>query len=330
MGQEDAGKRISTWEQLRSQFPPDKFNWSANAMEPLFEAYLGTDPEKALRFAGDMKAGFVAGGKSGAEKSAREWDKRRALAQVVVDVNRSLSQGKAEQAMALVEGLATERNSSNTAMVVRLKSQAMAAAGRTQDAYDSLLKQLAKAPDDETQAASLALGKRLGKTDAQVAADLNARLDAGSKPASPFTLQTYVPNETVSLDELKGKVVFVTFWFPGCGPCRAEFPHLEKAVEPFRNDEDFAYLGINIVRDQDEFVEPFMQQTKYSFTPLKSEQPVIDAYNKMGFAPYNLLIDRDGRIVYSGFMAHDADAEQMVQRMIGSLMARKASSTSLR
>ncbi|GAB3788202.1 redoxin family protein [Dyella agri] len=325
MGSESVAKRIALWEQLRATFPPEKFQWSANAMGPLFEAYLGTHPAKAAAFARQMKAGAAKGAKDQAERSVKEWDKRIALADTVVTVNRDLSQGKPDQAMAMLDKLATERMSSNAAMIVRLKAKVMASAGKKKEAYESLLKQQAKAPDGDTHAALQQYGKQIGKTNTQTEADLNALLDAGSKPATPFNLHTYTSNETVSLDKLRGKVVFISFWFPGCGPCRAEFPHLEEAVAPFRNSKDFVYLGINIDRDQDDYVDSFMQQTKYSFTPLKGEKPVIDAYDKMGLAPYNLLIDRSGRIVYSSFMATDADAGQMVQRMIGSLMARKAS-----
>lgn len=330
MDTEGASKRIAIWEKLRAKFPPGKFDWSAYAMAPLFEAYLATDPAKAADFARAMKAGAVKGTKSQTEKPAEEWDKRIVLADSVVAVNRDLSQGKADQAMVRLDKLATERTSSNTAMIVRLKARVMAADGKRKEAYESLLKQQAKAPDSETQAALQRYGKQLGRTSTQVEGDLNALLDAGSKPAIPFTLHTYAPAGTVSLAKLKGKVVFVTFWFPGCGPCQREFPHLEEAVEPFRNDKDFVYLGININRLQDDFVGSFMQQTKYSFTPLKGEEAVTQAYDKLGIAPYNLLIDRDGRIIYSGFMADDADGERVVRRMIGSLMARKASSVSSR
>lgn len=329
MRAENDRQRVAMWEQLRAKFPPQKFNWSANAMPSLFEAYLRIDPAKAANFAGAMKAGAAKGAKGEAEKSAKEWDKRIALANTVVAVNRDLAQGKSTQAMTVLNKLATERTSSNAAMIVRLKAQVLASAGKKQEAYDNLLKQLAKAPDRDTHAALQRYGKQLGKTNAQVEADLNAVLVAGSKPATPFKLHTYGSNETVSLDKLKGKVILISFWFPGCGPCRGEFPHLEEAVAPFRNDKDFAYLGINIVRDQDDFVDSFMQQTKYSFTPLKGEDAVTKAYDKMGFAPYNLLIDRSGRIIYSGFMAPDAEAGQVVQRMIGSLMARKTPSASL-
>jgi hypothetical protein len=81
------------------------------------------------------------------------------------------------------------------------------------------------------------------------------------------------------------------------------------------------YLAINGVRDQDEYVVPFMAGTKYSFTPLKGTEAVTgpDGYKVRGY-PSNFLIDRQGRIAYSNFRADDAGSELMVRRMIESLL----------
>jgi thiol-disulfide isomerase/thioredoxin len=111
----------------------------------------------------------------------------------------------------------------------------------------------------------------------------------------------------------------VTFWFPGCGPCRGEFPNFEHVVRKFQG-KDLVYLGINGIRDQDGYVESFMRGTRYSFTPLRGEEQVTKAY-KVGGYPENLLIDRDGRIVYAHFRTN-GDSEIVLQRMIESLLAR--------
>ena len=52
----DDAKRIAILEQLRQQFPPEKFNWSANGMSDLFDAYLRVDPAKALKLAQEMQS----------------------------------------------------------------------------------------------------------------------------------------------------------------------------------------------------------------------------------------------------------------------------------
>jgi thiol-disulfide isomerase/thioredoxin len=311
----DDAKRIALFEQLRTQFPPEKFQWSSGSASGLFEAYLRVDPTKAVKFAQEMQGG----------KESKEWAARRALAQTYIEVNQKVAAGKADEAVVLLDKLKDERYSSNAAMLVRLKAQVMANTGQVKGAYDSLLRQQAKWPEDETQAALETTGKQLNKTATQVHGDLKAILKAGAKIAPPFNLQQYASDDTVSLAKLHGKVVLLTFWFPGCGPCRAEFPHFEAVMQQFRG-KDVVYLGINSQRDQDEYVLPFMAKTKYSFTPLKSTSDATGSKGKeekdykVRGEPTNFLIDRMGRIVYRDFMIRDAHGELMVQRMIESVL----------
>jgi thiol-disulfide isomerase/thioredoxin len=232
--------------------------------------------------------------------------------------------GKAEDAVALLDKLSANPRSSNAAMLVRLKAQVMIKAGQSQGAYASLLKQQARWPEDATRAALEITGKQLNKTADQVRADLKGALDANAKLAPPFNLQQYGSAGTVSLAKLHGKVVLLTFWFPGCGPCRAEFPHFEAVMQQFR-EKDVVYLGINVGRDQDEYVLPFMAKTRYSFLPLKStpnaniEGKEAADYKVRG-EPTNFVIDPKGRIVYRDFMIDDADGESVVKHMIESVL----------
>jgi thiol-disulfide isomerase/thioredoxin len=68
-------------------------------------------------------------------------------------------------------------------------------------------------------------GPRVG----QPAPDLNG-VDFDGKP--------------LRLSDYRGKVVVVTFWFSGCGPCRAMIPHERELVERHR-DKPFALLSVN-------------------------------------------------------------------------------------
>jgi thiol-disulfide isomerase/thioredoxin len=314
----DDARRIAILEQLRQQFPPEKFSWSANGMSDLFDAYLRVDPAKALKLAQDMQSD------KGLAKESKEWAARVELAQTYIQVNQKVAAGKAEDAVALLDKLSANRDSSNAAMLVRLKAQVMVKAGQLQGAYASLLKQQANWPEDATRAALESAGKQLKKTADQVQADLKRALDATAKLAPPFNLQQYGSADTVSLAKLRGKVVLLTFWFPGCGPCRAEFPHFEAVMQQFRN-KDVVYLGINVQRDQDEYVVPFMKKTQFSFLPLKSTPDAniggkeSKDYN-VSYEPTNFVIDPKGRIVYRGFTIEGDDGESVVKHMIESVL----------
>ena len=311
----DDAKRIGYFEQLRSQFPPEKFPWSANGMPALFEAYLRVDPAKAMKLAQEMQGG----------KGSEEWASRGELAQTYIQVNQKVAEGKAADAVALLDKLSTNPRSGNAAMLVRLKAQVMIQAGQSQGAYASLLKQQAHWPEDATRVALESAGKQLNKTADQVHADLKRALDADAKVAPPFNLQQYGSADAVSLAKLRGKVVLLTFWFPGCGPCRAEFPHFEAVMQRLHN-KDVVYLGINVLRDQDEYVLPFMAKTQYSFLPLESTR---DAKNTTGKEtkdygvrgePANFVIDRKGRIMYRDFKINDAADEPVLKHMIESAL----------
>lgn len=305
-------KRIAVWEQARVDFPPAKFRWTASAMPGLFDAYLRTAPAKALGLAQE----FVALGGD----EAKMWEARAAFAQAFLDVRTHVAAGRFTEAAALLDKLPVDRRSSNPVMTLLLKAEVTAGAGNVPAAYDSLVQRYAASPEDEVRAALAGYGAKLGKTAAQVDADVWAKREAATKPAPAFELARYDTDAKVSLAGLRGKVVFVTFWFPGCGPCRGEFPHFENVVRKFQGNADLVYLAPNGIAKQDDYVLPFMAGTKYSFTPLKGGQSP-EAYGVRGY-PSNFLIDRDGRIVFTNFRAHDQQSELVLQRMIEALLAR--------
>lgn len=74
------------------------------------------------------------------------------------------------------------------------------------------------------------------------------------KPIDPNKFSfTNLNGEAVSLDEFKGKVVYVDVWASWCGPCRAEFPYSrqlhDRLTDKQKKDIVFLYLSIDEKED---------------------------------------------------------------------------------
>jgi len=301
-------ERIKVYEQLRTLYPPDKFSWSESGMSGLYDAYLlQNQPQKAQELATAMGTG---GG----------WPDKVALAVNMEKVQELVKQKKYKDAYQLLDKLTTPRYSRLVSQVALLRSTVLDASGDTKAAYDSLVSLEAKTPGDEVKKALATYGSKLGKNSKEIDNDIWAVRGKTIKTAPAFNLGLYTSNKTSSLADYKGKVVLMTFWFPGCGPCRGEFPHFETVLKKFKG-KDVVYLGINVFPDQDDYVLPFMEGTKYSFIPLRGNADWAQkTYNVRG-EPTNFLIDGDGRIVFSNFMIN-GDNEHMLELMISSMLAK--------
>ncbi|MEO6980670.1 MAG: TlpA disulfide reductase family protein, partial [Mucilaginibacter sp.] len=157
-----------------------------------------------------------------------------------------------------------------------------------------------------------------GKNEEQVVKDIAALRDSKAVAAYPFDLGLYTSDGKLSLKDLKGKVTLLTFWFPGCGPCRGEFPHFQAVIDKFKGDA-VEYVGINVLPEQDAYVLPFMKNTKFSFIPLRGNSEFAKQNYGVRGEPTNFLIDKDGKIVFKKFRIDGAN-HRTLELMIASLL----------
>jgi peroxiredoxin len=126
---------------------------------------------------------------------------------------------------------------------------------------------------------------------------------AGDKAAN-FKLEA-LDGSTVSLDQLKGKVVFLNIWATWCGPCREEMPSMETLYDELRTNRDFVMLAVSQDTKGRIVVAPYVEKNGYHFKVLLDpENKVGEAYDVSG-VPETFIIDREGRIVAHHMGAFD-------------------------
>ncbi|MFD2871695.1 redoxin family protein [Mucilaginibacter ximonensis] len=298
--------RIKCYQMLHDDFPKEK---TEAYMSSYFDVLLAANPEKARELAMEMKL-----------VNSAEWSDLLTQAESFIQGKKLMDQNQPAEALAILNKIKLARYSAySKERLLLLKAEATDQTGNHFAAYDMLMRVFVKDPSPELSAALYAYGAKSGKNDAAVKTDIYAELNADAKAATPFSLKKYIGEGKASLADYKGKVLLLTYWFPGCGPCRAEMPFFENVVKQYKS-RPLAYVGINIVPEQDEYVIPFHNSSGFSFTPL-AELKGRDKGNldNQGSAPTNFLLDQNGRIIFSDFSIH-AENETHLKMMIDLLL----------
>jgi len=110
----------------------------------------------------------------------------------------------------------------------------------------------------------------------------------------------------ISLQSLRGKVVYLDFWASWCGPCRVSFPLLAQ----LRNElgaSGFEVLAIN-VDEVEADARQFLSEVPVSYPVVRDgEGATPQAFGILGM-PTGYLIDRQGvvRDIHQGFRKSDS------------------------
>ncbi len=100
----------------------------------------------------------------------------------------------------------------------------------------------------------------------------------------------------VSLEDLKGKVVFINFWATWCGPCIAEMPSIQKLYDKFKDNPDVVFVLLETEGNKAKATK-FMEKRKLNL-PLYYPAGVFPTEFFRGSLPTTVILDQQGNIAH--------------------------------
>jgi len=113
------------------------------------------------------------------------------------------------------------------------------------------------------------------------------------REAPDFTLEDLDGN-SVRLNDLRGKVVFLNFWATWCPPCRAEMPDIETVYQEYK-DQDIVFLGIDIQQEPG-IVRDFIELGGYNWQMLLDKTGKVATSYNVRAIPTSYFVDKEGII----------------------------------
>jgi len=122
------------------------------------------------------------------------------------------------------------------------------------------------------------------------------------QPSPKFVNYENYAGGTTSLDDLKGKFVYVDVWATWCGPCKAEIPFLKEVEKNYHGKNiEFVSLSVDALKDHDKWKTMIAEEELGGiqvFADNSWDSQFVQDYLIKGI-PRFILIDPQGNIVSS-------------------------------
>jgi cytochrome c biogenesis protein CcmG/thiol:disulfide interchange protein DsbE len=117
---------------------------------------------------------------------------------------------------------------------------------------------------------------------------------APGEAAPTFALPT-ADAGPVSLEALRGRVVYVDFWASWCGPCRRSFPFMNELKERY-GERGLTVVAVNVDAKREDAAR-FLRQYPATFAVVYDPTGATPRAYEVKAMPSSYLVDRSGRVV---------------------------------
>jgi thiol-disulfide isomerase/thioredoxin len=121
-------------------------------------------------------------------------------------------------------------------------------------------------------------------------------------------------NKIYSNRSLKGKTVFINFWFAACVPCMAEMDDLDKLFDKFKANKNFEFISFTF--DNDSTIAAIKKKYNISYNIFTKSGEECHRLSFQGGFPTSIVIDTAGNIKYVSHLAEKADFVNTVYPVI--------------
>lgn len=131
-----------------------------------------------------------------------------------------------------------------------------------------------------------------------------------------------ITGDTLNNQKLKGKWVFINFWFANCPPCRAEIRALKRLYTKYKDSVEF----IAVTYETPTVIKTIRDKEKFFFTHISMPQKSIDSLQIVSAYPTSVLLGKDGKIVAAtsgGYVDENMNVLYMLRKWGEAIEGRK-------
>lgn len=135
---------------------------------------------------------------------------------------------------------------------------------------------------------------------------------------------------SIAMESLRGEVVLLQFTASWCSVCIKEMPHLEEEVWQRFKDDGLKFYGIDL-KEKSKVVQAFAERTGITYPlTLDPDGEIFKSFTTPNAGvTRNILIDRDGQIVFLTRLFEREEFDQMIEK-IAELLDDKQAQTKIK